>query len=54
MTDEKVALVFEKTTVARVQEIYRGFLTNCPDASQWLENSLTASVRNTRFIFRMI
>ena len=32
MTDEKIALVFEKTTVARVQEIYRGFLTTCPDA----------------------
>jgi ATP-dependent helicase Lhr and Lhr-like helicase len=32
VTDEDVALVFEKTTVARVQEVYRGFLTNCPDA----------------------
>ena len=32
VSDEEVALVFEKTTVARVQEIYRGFLTNCPDA----------------------
>ena len=28
----RVALVFEKTPVARVQEIYRGFLANCPDA----------------------
>jgi hypothetical protein len=25
-------LVFEKTTVARVQEIYGGFLAKCPDA----------------------
>jgi ATP-dependent helicase Lhr and Lhr-like helicase len=30
--DEDIALVFEKTPVARVQEIYRGFLSNCPDA----------------------
>ena len=32
VTDEEVALVFEKTPVARVHEIYRGFLTQCPDA----------------------
>jgi ATP-dependent helicase Lhr and Lhr-like helicase len=32
ITDESIALVFEKTTVARVQEIYSGFLTDCPDA----------------------
>jgi ATP-dependent helicase Lhr and Lhr-like helicase len=32
VADEKVALVFEKATVARVQEIYRGFMTQCPDA----------------------
>ena len=24
--------MFEKTPVARVQEIYRGFLSDCPDA----------------------
>ena len=30
--DEDVALTFEKTPVARVQEVYRGFLSNCPDA----------------------
>jgi ATP-dependent helicase Lhr and Lhr-like helicase len=30
--DEDIALVFEKIPVARVQEIYRGFLSNCPDA----------------------
>ena len=29
--DERVALVFEKTPCARVQEIYRAFLTDCPD-----------------------
>ena len=33
VTDEKAALVFEKTSIARVQETYRGFLTNCPDAT---------------------
>jgi ATP-dependent helicase Lhr and Lhr-like helicase len=27
----RIALVFEKTTVDRVTEIYRGFLTNCPE-----------------------
>ena len=32
VTDEEVALVFEKVPVAHVQEIYRGFLTECPDA----------------------
>ena len=32
MNDEDVALVFEKAPVARVQEIYRGFLAECPDA----------------------
>ncbi len=32
VNDEDVALVFEKTSVAQVQEIYRGFLANCPDA----------------------
>jgi hypothetical protein len=32
VTDERIALVFEKTKVARVQEIYRGFLTESPDA----------------------
>jgi hypothetical protein len=32
VTDESIALVFEKATVARVQEIYSGFLTDCPDA----------------------
>ena len=32
MTNEEVALVFEKATVARVQEIYLGFMTCCPDA----------------------
>ncbi len=42
VTDEEVALVFEKTTVARVQEIYRGFLTNCPDAVSLASNSPTA------------
>ena len=33
VTDEKVALVFEKAKVDRVQEIYRGFMTQCPDAT---------------------
>ena len=32
VTDEDVALVFEKVPVAHVQEIYRGFLTECPNA----------------------
>ncbi len=32
VVDEGVALVFEKATIAHVQEIYRGFLSNCPDA----------------------
>jgi ATP-dependent Lhr-like helicase len=32
VTDKKIALVFTKTTVAHVQEIYRGFLGGCPDA----------------------
>ena len=32
VTDERIALVFEKTTVDRVQEIYQRFLSNCPDA----------------------
>ena len=32
VTDEEIALVFEKTPVARVHEVYRGFLTQCPDA----------------------
>jgi ATP-dependent helicase Lhr and Lhr-like helicase len=32
VTDESVALVFEKVPVARVQEIFRGFLAECPDA----------------------
>ena len=30
--DEGIALVFEKATVAHVQEVYRRFLTTCPDA----------------------
>jgi ATP-dependent Lhr-like helicase len=30
--DEHIALVFAKTTVAQVQEVYRGFLEHCPDA----------------------
>jgi hypothetical protein len=32
VSDEKIASVFEKTSVARVHEICRGFLSNCPDA----------------------
>jgi hypothetical protein len=32
VNDEQVALVFEKTPLARVQEIYQSFLANCPDA----------------------
>jgi ATP-dependent helicase Lhr and Lhr-like helicase len=32
VTDEGIALVFEKATFARVQEIYRGVLADCPDA----------------------
>jgi ATP-dependent Lhr-like helicase len=32
VTDERVALVFEKATVDKVREIYRGFLSNCPDS----------------------
>ena len=32
VNDEDVALVFEKAPVAHVQEIYRGFLAECPDA----------------------
>jgi ATP-dependent helicase Lhr and Lhr-like helicase len=30
--DEDVALTFEKTPVDRVQEVYRAFLSECPDA----------------------
>jgi len=30
--DKRIALVFVKATVAKVQEIYRGFLENCPNA----------------------
>jgi hypothetical protein len=32
VVDERVALVFENVPVAHVQEIYRGFLTQCTDA----------------------
>jgi hypothetical protein len=32
VTDESIALVFEKTMVTRVQEISRDCLTDCPDA----------------------
>ena len=32
VSDERVALVFEKAPVAQVKEIYCGFLTECPDA----------------------
>jgi hypothetical protein len=31
VTDEGIALVFEKATVARVQEVYCRFLVSCPD-----------------------
>jgi hypothetical protein len=30
--DKRVALVFEKTTVDKVREIYSGFLSSCPEA----------------------
>lgn len=32
VNDEQVALVFEKTLLSRVQEIFQSFLSNCPDA----------------------
>jgi len=32
-TSSRIALVFKKVTVDRVQNVYRDFLTNCPDAS---------------------
>lgn len=32
MSDEKIALVFTKTTVAHVREVYGGFLSQCPEA----------------------
>ena len=32
IVDEAVALVFEKTPIERVKEIYQAFLTNCPEA----------------------
>ncbi len=32
VTDEKIALVFSKTAIAHVQDVYRDFLENCPDA----------------------
>jgi len=31
VADEEIALVFEKASVARVQEVYRQFLVSCPD-----------------------
>ncbi len=32
VSDEKIALVFTKTTVAHVREVYGGFLSQCPEA----------------------
>ena len=48
-------LVFEKATVVdKVQEVYRGFLTNCPDAVSLAIRFPTEWSRNTMAISRMI